>query len=58
MEKAIIKYKLTLKAFYRIDTTNKDYERLYHKLNGMESILEAMDVNTNFIRRDVLNQIK
>lgn len=58
MEKAIIKYRLTLKTFYRTDPTKKDYERLYHKLNGMEAILEAMDVNINVIRRDVEDQIK
>ena len=46
MEKAIAKYKLTLKEFFLSNSTSKEYDKLYYKLVGMKSILEEYS-NTN-----------
>ena len=57
MEKAIAKYKLTLKQFYLSNSTGKEYDKLYYKLVGMESILEAVGINADKIRNEVASSV-
>lgn len=57
MEKAIAKYKLTLKQFYLSNSTGKEYDKLYYKLIGMESILEAVGINADKIRNEVASSV-
>ena len=57
MEKAIAKYRLTLKQFFLSSSTSKEYDKLYYKLVGMESILEAVGINADKIRNEVANSV-
>ena len=57
MEKAIAKYRLTLKEFFLCSSTSKAYDKLYYKLVGMESILEAVGINADKIRNEVANSV-
>lgn len=57
MEKAIAKYKLTLKQFYLSNSTGKEYDKLYYKLVGMESILEAVGINVDKISSEVASSV-
>ena len=54
LEKAKNKYKLLLKEFKHLDSvSNKKYERTYHKLYGMETILETLGVDINQLQKEV-----
>jgi|688.fasta_scaffold425537_3 hypothetical protein len=57
MEKAIAKYRLTLKEFFLSNSTSKEYDKLYYKLVGMESILEAVGINADKIRNEVASSV-
>jgi hypothetical protein len=57
MEKAIAKYRLTLKEFFSSNSTSKEYDKLYYKLVGMESILEAVGINADKIRDEVASSV-
>jgi hypothetical protein len=57
MEKAIAKYELTLKEFFLSSSASKEYDKLYYKLVGMESILEAVGINADKIRDKVASSV-
>jgi len=57
MEKAIVRYRLTLKEYFLCSSTSKAYDKLYYKLVGMESILEAVGINADKIRNEVANSL-
>jgi hypothetical protein len=57
MEKAIAKYELTLKQFFLSSSTSKEYDKLYYKLVGMESILEAVGINADKIKDKVASSV-
>ena len=53
-EKAKNKYKVLLKEFKHMDSVmNKNYERTYYKLYGMERILETLGVDINELQKEV-----
>jgi hypothetical protein len=53
IEKAKNKYKVLLKEYKHMSSTNKSYERTYYKLFGMERILEILDVDINQLQKEV-----
>jgi hypothetical protein len=54
IEKAKKKYKALLKEFKHIDSiSNKNYDRTYYKLNGMESILEILGIDITQLQKEV-----
>ena len=59
LERAKIKYKLLLKQFKNMsNVSDKNYERTYYKLSGMESILESFHVDITQIQKEVYDNIK
>lgn len=56
-QKAVNLYKLSLKTFYNLNTNNKEYDRLYYKISGMESILESIGINIAEIQNEVYAEV-
>lgn len=53
IKKAIFKYSNMLKFFRTIkNIEDKNYDRTYYKLIGMESILESLGVDINEIQNE------
>jgi hypothetical protein len=57
MEKAINSYKRALNTLFRLNTTSKEYDRLHHKVTGMEIILTSLDVNITDIQWEVYDLV-
>jgi DNA replication initiation complex subunit (GINS family) len=57
LEQAKYRYKLLLKQSKHIkNVSDKNFERTYHKLCGMESILECLGVDINKIQNEVYDE--